>query len=525
MSTSSVIRILYIEDNKELADYIKAGLERQGKHLVKLAGNGAEGVVRFEENAIDVLVVDYDLPIYNGLEMISTLAARRSLPPTILVTDKVNGKITVQAIKLGVTDHLVKDTDAAVYLELLLLTISRVYIQKQLEQERKRLFATIQDSEDRYRRLVELAPSGIALCVAGKFAFINPAGLALLGLKNPDEAIGKLFADFVHPDDQSLIQQKLHTIKVGPTALQFGDRSIQLKKTGISIEIIGIPFIYHGKPTIQMIFQDVTDRKKTEAALRASEERFKTIADFTYDWEYWISPEGNYNYISPSCLRLTGYHPQEFISQPYLLEMITDPRDRDKLMDHLQKEKDINNIIGLDFRIITKNNQEVWLGHICQPVYNSAGRYLGRRASNRDISKRKQMEQALSRSVQRYKALFEQASDAIFLENERDEIVDVNHRACELLGYTREELLSKRVSDLQAPGFRGEPGSIIKNEVKKYNNSTFLTQDLHKDGTLIPVEVSINKVMDGNEDEGLVLAIVREVKERSGLDSAGDPPS
>ncbi len=112
----------------------------------------------------------------------------------------------------------------------------------------------------------------------------------------------------------------------------------------------------------------------------------------------------------------------------------------------------------------------------------------------------------------RYQALFQYASDAFILANERDEILDVNQKACDLLGYTREELLSMHVPDLQAPEIRGEVGSVIKTEVERHGGRAFESVDIRKDGTRIPVEVGISKFLYGNEK--LVLSSVRDISER-----------
>ncbi len=134
--------------------------------------------------------------------------------------------------------------------------------------------------------------------------------------------------------------------------------------------------------------------ERAKKALLASEERFRTVSDFTYDWEYWIGPEGNYLYVSPSCERITGYRPDEFQEDPGLLKRITHPDDRAEIDSHDEKSEQ-EEVRSRDFRIINRNGDERWIGHLCQPVYSPDGRYLGRRASNRDITQRKRAEQAL----------------------------------------------------------------------------------------------------------------------------------
>jgi PAS domain S-box-containing protein len=116
----------------------------------------------------------------------------------------------------------------------------------------------------------------------------------------------------------------------------------------------------------------------------------------------------------------------------------------------------------------------------------------------------------------RYRALFERAGDALFIENDRDEIIDVNDKACTLLGYAREELLAMTVADIQAPECRGEVGTVLCRELRDYQGKPFEAVDLHKNGTRIPVEVTNTRL----DDKGLVLSIVRDIRERKDAERA-----
>jgi formate hydrogenlyase transcriptional activator len=127
-------------------------------------------------------------------------------------------------------------------------------------------------------------------------------------------------------------------------------------------------------------------------------------------------------------------------------------------------------------------------------------------------------EQALQDSERRYRTLFEKANDAIFLETEDDDIIAVNQRACDLLGYSREELLAMKVPDLQAPEVRGGLGTVIKGELGKHQDNRFEGLDLHRDGRRIPVEIT-NAVIEEN-GRRLVLSIVRDISERKQAEEA-----
>lgn len=138
--------------------------------------------------------------------------------------------------------------------------------------------------------------------------------------------------------------------------------------------------------------QDVTLGVLNEQAIAESEERFRTIADYTYDWEYWQGPQGEFLYISPSCQRVTGYAQGEFISNPNLVYEIIHSDDRHIMDAHLGDIRHEDEA-ALDYRIVRKDGGIRWIAHGCRAVYAKDGRFLGRRASNRDITDRKSIEE------------------------------------------------------------------------------------------------------------------------------------
>jgi len=165
---------------------------------------------------------------------------------------------------------------------------------------------------------------------------------------------------------------------------------------------------------------DVVKHMQTSDEMRASEEKFRTLVDWTYDWEIWLDPSGTIVYNSPSCERITGYKPGEFITNPDLMIRIIHPEDRPLYEEHQQLLHDeIADVAKMEYRVIANNGMEHWIEHVCRPVHGSDNRFLGRRISNRDITERKRAESDILES-NRKERLLSQTLHTMQLDIARD---------------------------------------------------------------------------------------------------------
>lgn len=207
-----------------------------------------------------------------------------------------------------------------------------------------------------------------------------PSGQAFLGIVHPNDrdrvvAAHRKFKDNLRPYDIAF--QLL--MPDGTTKYVKQHSRIVTGTAGESLRLVGT-------------LQDVTLQTLQEMAFKESEERFRTIADYTYDWEYWQGPHNEILYISPSCKRITGYTSSEFISNPALLMGIVHPDDREMILAHKREIMDKPHG-DLVYRIVSKEGEVRWIAHGCQAVFARDGSPLGRRGSNRDITALKQAEQ------------------------------------------------------------------------------------------------------------------------------------
>ncbi len=136
--------------------------------------------------------------------------------------------------------------------------------------------------------------------------------------------------------------------------------------------------------------------RRYQSAISESERKFRIVSEFAYDFELWIGEDGEIVFISPSCERITGYSRQEFVENPGLLSDIVHPDDREAYKNHLADFRSSSHG-EMEIRIITKSGQQKWLSHSCRPILVE-GKFLGRRASNRDVTDNKRLEDQLFQS-------------------------------------------------------------------------------------------------------------------------------
>jgi PAS domain S-box-containing protein len=257
-------------------------------------------------------------------------------------------------------------------------------------------------------------------------------------------------------------------------------------------------------------------RWRDEEQLRQSERKFRTVCDWTQDWEYWISPSGSFNYISPSSHVITGYTPAEFMSDPHLLQRIIHPADQALFEEHHRKNvaQQNDHVDHSEFRIVTRQGETRWLEHLCRPVYED-GEYLGRRVSNRDITAQKQAAEKISR----LSAIVEYSDDAIISKDLAGLVTSWNHGAERLFGYTEQEVLGKMMLSLLPPDRQHEEQTILDAMARGESIEHFETIRVTKDGTHIDVSVTLSPIRD---DAGTIVGFSKVARDISARKKAAE---
>jgi len=149
---------------------------------------------------------------------------------------------------------------------------------------------------------------------------------------------------------------------------------------------------------IVAVYDDVSARKRTELVTRMTDQCFRAIADYTYDWEVWIGPSGRMLWTNPAVQRITGYSIKEIMVMRDYPGQIVYETDRDRINRAFRSALRGSTGNDVQFRIVKKDGKVIWVEMSWQPIYDDGGASLGHRESIRDITARKIAEEELEKS-------------------------------------------------------------------------------------------------------------------------------
>lgn len=255
---------------------------------------------------------------------------------------------------------------------------------------------------------MEAAANGIVITDhQGTIQWVNPALLQITGYDSA-ELIGQNMRIFKSGQQDADYYGDLWG-KILSGQIWQGKTTNQRKDGRLYVEEQTIAPVWSDSGQITQFIavkQDITQRNRAEEALRESEEKFRTLVEWTYDWEIWLDPHGKIVYCSPSCERITGYRPEEFIADPQLKLRIIHADDQASYQSHQRIVHDESaGVEKTEYRILSRDGTKRWIEHTCRPLFGTDNRYLGRRMSNRDITEQKRAEQDLRERNQKEKIL------------------------------------------------------------------------------------------------------------------------
>jgi len=507
-NASPTLRALIVEDSPRDVKLMVAMLEKSGYSLTYVSVDTPEMLQKqIEEAQHDVILADYNLRDWTGMDALEIVKKSGRDIPFIVVTGSLGDETAVELIKNGATDYLIKDRMAR-----LPLAIKNALNEKRSRDERKLVEKALGESEERYRFLFESNPLPMWIYDTETLSFlaVNDSAIARYGYSR-EEFLGMTIKDIRPSED---MPDLLEDISKTPSVLSETRVWRHRKKDGsiIDVEITSHDLPFGKGQTRLVLANDITERRRAEEALV----KLKKAVDTSGEVIFMTDRDGVFTFVNPEFTRLYGYTAEEMVGKttPRVLKSGRKSPEEYATFWKTVLEK---RVVKGEWVNKTRDGRLVTIDESANPILDEQGEIKGFLAIQRDITERERAAEILGASELRYRRLFEAAKDGILiLDGHTGEIIDVNPFLMNLVGYSRQEFLGKRLWEIGS--FKGKLNSLEsfrvlqKNEYITYDDLPLET----KDGKRVDVEFVSNAYLSG--EKKVIQCNIRDMTERRHLE-------
>ncbi|MEN6422840.1 MAG: PAS domain S-box protein [Smithella sp.] len=394
--------------------------------------------------------------------------------------------------------------------------------------EAGRFQAALQESEEKFRILADSTPTAVMLYQDNRWIYANKAAREISGYST-EEFLHMNFWDIVHPDDRALVRERgLMRQQGNETINRYEFKIVTKDGTEKWVDLAGASTMIGGRPAAIISVADITDHRGMEEELRKSEAKYRLLTETLADVIFTTDENLRMTYVSPSVSRLRGYSVEEAMAEP--LDHLLTPASLEIAMGSFAQEmrleasgfRDPNRILTLELEVTCKDGSTVWTETIFKPIRNDEGRFIGVLAVVRDISGRKQVDEALRKSEEKYRLLAETLPDVIFTMDGNWRTIYLSPAVTRLRGYTVEEALAQSVEDILTPAsletakraFTEEMAIEASGFYNPHRVRTLELEETCKDGSTVWTETIFSAIRDKDNKFIGMLGITRDISER-----------
>ncbi len=250
----------------------------------------------------------------------------------------------------------------------------------------------LRESEERYRRLVELSPDGIILHARGRLVFANPAALRLLGAENDQEILGMRTVDFIRRDfRRAFLSRTERVMSHGLVESETEHVMLTVDSQEVPVESSSTPILYEGGSAVLIVFRDISERRKASAALTQQKSLFESIFRSVPDAVVVAGLDHRIRMCNPGVTRVFGYSPKEIIGQK--AATLYESRREFERLGNLQTDTDTQDGPHLDEGTFRRKSGEPFPADVvCSVIRDADGEPIGFIDLIRDITGRKHAE-------------------------------------------------------------------------------------------------------------------------------------
>jgi PAS domain S-box-containing protein len=514
MGPRNQLKILFIEDLP--SDVELAVLELRKEKLIfqyTSVFSKVDLVKALKEFKPDVIISDYMMPSFNGLQALKESKIICPDVPFILCTGSVNEETAVECIKEGAQDYVIKE-----HITRLPFAVKEALEQASINNEKRASELLLKENEEKLQSIFSAAPVGIGLVVDRILIEINDYFCNMTGYSRK-ELIGKSsellyisFDEFISAGKEKYRQISEKGTGSVETRLKCKDGRI------LNVILSSTPLDKndHSKGVTFTVL-DISERKKSEEALQESQRLFQNLAMVSPVGIFRTHSDGFTTYVNPRWMELSGLTFEEAIGFGWLNAV--HPDDREQLERKWKTDFQLHQSSIAEYRFLKPDGSIIWVIGNASPEWNS-NKITGYIGTITDITEHKKAEEVIAESETKYRHLVTQSLDGIFIIDLTGKFISVNKAICDNLKYSEAELLSMNLWDIVPEEFHSQHKQrllpIVKGETSTANAEYGVRG---KDGIIHTIEVMSSPYYNGNEIVGFQ-GIARDTTERNHAEKA-----
>ena len=499
------LRVLIIEDSEDDVLLIIRELKKGGYNPVYEQVETAAAMKKaLQEKQWDIILCDYKMPKFNAPSAIAVLKNANIDIPLIIVSGTIGEDVAIECMRLGAHDYIMKSN-----LSRLCPAIARELAEAEVRNKQRQAEEALQESEGKYRNLVERASDGICIAQEGTIHYANTR-LAQMAGYSVEEVIDKPFIDYFTLEEVPKVLDRYKRRMAGQSVTPVYETVLRQKNgSRVDVEVNAGIITYEGKPADFVLVRDITERKRAEALLLENEQHYRTMFENTGTSMILIEEDMTISMANREFARNSGYSIDEINGRMKWTEIVH-PDDLRRMVEQhrLRRESQGSALPGYELRYITKTGdlRDALLSIQLIPGTKKSV------ASVIDITDRKQMEKKLMNSEEKFRTLAESSPFAIMV-HQGDYWIYANRAAVEISGYTEEELYSMRFWDFVHPDHKNMGKQIgLDRQQGKVVPRDYEFKIIAKNGAEKWVSLTGNKIQ--YEDKPTALISVIDITER-----------
>ncbi len=506
------ISILHLEDNSVDAELILRTLLTDFPGCSVQRADSKESFTQaLRSNSFDIILSDYNLPSFNGLEALELAKTHAPDTPFIFVSGAIGEDRAIESMRLGATDYVLKDR-----LSRLSPTVRRAQKENEEKRGRKQSEQALQESEILYRTLIETSPDAIILTdLDTRITMINGQTIDLYGGSSVDELVGRNAFDLLAPEDhERAIANKKAVLESG--SLRNVEYTL-MRKNGTrypaEVDASVIRDRYGHPRALLAVVKDITERKKVLAALVESENRYRSLIETSADAVVLSDLEGVILFCNQRTADLLAYDNTRSLIGKVIFEFV-DPADHKHVREMGTRTKIEGQVRNFEYTLIRREGIRLQVEVSSSLIKDRDGNPRAFTSFLRDITERRRNEEKILEQA----ALLDVDPAAILVRDLDDRITFWNRGAERLYGWTQAEVLHASFTKF-LPALKLDEFMKYKKELLKTGSWRGEITRIRKDGDPIIVDSQWTLVRDPEGRPKSVYAVEVDMTEKLKLQS------